>query len=172
MAAQSIEYLDRRCMASYGCNHADALAINGGMPLRSKSSMALRYRQQQRQAMVRGIQWLFTFPEWADMWNRSGHWADRGVTLGKYCMARRGDVGPYHPDNVTIQLSVENSRLALSHRTRIGRRVGSGRGWTFFDGKYQVTLRRKYVGRFDSAEEAHAAYLAAAKAHKDSLSVR
>jgi hypothetical protein len=47
--------------------------------------------------------------QWALIWARSGHWHERGLGKGKYCMARFGDKGPYASWNVKIILQSENS---------------------------------------------------------------
>ena len=61
-----------------------------------------RYTQQRCAARKRNIEWLFTFELWWKMWNESGHWLQRGRKKGQYCMARKGDIGPYSVDNVDI----------------------------------------------------------------------
>jgi len=68
-----------------------------------------RYVQQRCVAHKRGIDWLFTFESWWQMWQDSGKWAERGRKLGQYCMARKGDIGPYSPDNVEIVTNSKNS---------------------------------------------------------------
>ena len=68
-----------------------------------------RYIQQKCQAVKRNIEWLFTFDTWWKMWNDSGKWSERGRKKGQYCMARRGDVGPYSLDNVDIVVVSMNS---------------------------------------------------------------
>ena len=60
-------------------------------------------------AKYRGIDFELTFDEWYDIWQQSGHWADRGRGHGKYCMSRVNDIGAYKVGNVFIQLSTKNS---------------------------------------------------------------
>jgi hypothetical protein len=67
-----------------------------------------RYAEQEYRAKQRKIDWLFTFESWWQMWQDSGKWAERGRKLGQYCMARKGDIGPYSPDNVEIILIEQN----------------------------------------------------------------
>lgn len=68
-----------------------------------------RYKQQECQARNRKIEWLFTFETWWKMWEESGHWNERGRKIGQYCMARKGDIGPYSPDNVDIVVVSKNT---------------------------------------------------------------
>lgn len=68
-----------------------------------------RYTQQQYAAKQRNIEWLFTFESWWMMWKESGKWEQRGNKRGQYCMARKGDVGPYSLENVDIILATKNS---------------------------------------------------------------
>ena len=60
-------------------------------------------------AIDRGIHWDFTFETWLDVWEKSGHLAQRGRNVGQYCMSRYGDTGPYSPSNVFIQLHGANT---------------------------------------------------------------
>jgi predicted transcriptional regulator len=76
-----------------------------------KASPFLRYTEQRRNARVRKIPWRMTFAEWWGIWQTSGKWTARGRGNG-YCMARRGDVGPYAVGNVEIITTKENSRQA------------------------------------------------------------
>lgn len=68
-----------------------------------------RYTEQRKRARQRGVEWLFTFESWWALWQKSGHWAERGRTAGKYCMSRAGDAGPYSPGNCRIILWEKNS---------------------------------------------------------------
>ena len=69
-----------------------------------------QYGDQKQAARQRGIEWLFIFQEWFDMWYFSGRWKERGHKRGQYCMMRNGDIGPYSVDNVTIGLTDDNKR--------------------------------------------------------------
>lgn len=74
------------------------------------------YTMQRRQANDRGIEWLFTFQTWWDVWDRSGRWGLRGRKFGNYVMARKMDAGPYSPDNVYICTCSENLQEMQSVR--------------------------------------------------------
>ncbi len=63
-------------------------------------------------AVRRGIEWQFTFDTWWALWDKSGHFAQRGRRVGAYCMARLGDCGPYAPYNCVIVLKTLNSQAA------------------------------------------------------------
>jgi len=60
-----------------------------------------KYKNQKQKAKQRGIAWLFTPESWWNFWQSSGKWDVRGKGEG-HCMARKGDVGPYSPENVYI----------------------------------------------------------------------
>ncbi len=158
---------DRNAISIYGCPEVDALALNEGRPLREPGGLALAYTTQRLAARRRGIGWELTFEQWLRLWRASGRLADRGVGAGRYCMARDGDRGPYSVSNVSIQLSTVNSRDGLRQRTQLPNvvaqlRTGTGRGWTFRRGSYQVMVAHRYVGSFKTREEAETAYRAAA----------
>tara|TARA_R100000365_G_C2748380_1_gene79763 strand:+ start:766 stop:1197 length:432 start_codon:yes stop_codon:yes gene_type:complete len=136
-----------------------------------QGSIEQRYKQQARQAKQRGIEWKFTFEAWLRMWEQSGVIHLRGKGTGKYVMARRGDVGPYSPENCFICPFEQNIRDG--HKTSASTRVPSekvlnARGWTLLKGSrkrpYQVTLCSKYIGSFATQAEAEAAYKKAQEA--------
>jgi hypothetical protein len=130
-----------------------------------------KYFQQRKSAGSRGVSWEISLGDWWCIWDASGHWADRGRGIGKYCMARHGDIGPYKAGNVSIQLATENSRDGIKKAHASMKRsgnwsggvpIGSGRGWTYIKRAvrrpYQVMLGKKYVGAFATQQEAEAAY--------------
>lgn len=69
-----------------------------------------KYSAQKYQAERRGVKWQITFDEWFSIWEVSGKWDERGSD--GYCMCRKGDVGPYHKDNVYIALASQNKQDA------------------------------------------------------------
>jgi len=76
----------------------------------------LRWQQQKAQAKNRLdrdgnlIQWKLSFDEWIKLWEESGHWDQRGVGSGKYCMSRKNDIGHYEVSNVEIKTQSENMK--------------------------------------------------------------
>jgi hypothetical protein len=95
-----------------------------------------KYHSHRRGAEKRGIDFLFSFDEWWDMWQNSGHWEERGTKNGQYVMARKGDVGPYSVSNVDIILASQNisdahkgKSVSLGTRQLISN-SSSGRIWT------------------------------------------
>jgi hypothetical protein len=84
-------------------------------------------------AKQRGVGFELTFQEWWSIWRASGHWEERGVGNGKYCMARYGDTGPYAVGNVRI-ITNELSRNAARCRactTPLRRRRRRHPSWTW-----------------------------------------
>lgn len=70
------------------------------------------FARQKSMAKVRGIEWQLTFEEWWNIWEQSGKYEQRGRGAGKYCMSRKGDVGPYAVNNVMIKTIDDNNREA------------------------------------------------------------
>ena len=68
----------------------------------------IKFRKHRHHAKKRGIPFLFTFDEWWNIWIKSGHWYEMGITRGKFQMARMGDRGGYTKDNVRIITQEEN----------------------------------------------------------------
>ena len=58
------------------------------------------------------IQVTMTFDEWLQVWTDSGKLHLRGNGRGKFCMARKDDLGDYAVGNVEIKACEENSREA------------------------------------------------------------
>jgi hypothetical protein len=75
------------------------------------------YTRQRANARRRGLEWRFTFETWWEVWEASGKWQQRGMGKDKYCMSRRGDKGPYSPENVVIIPFNANSVLSVLRNT-------------------------------------------------------
>ena len=73
-----------------------------------------KYSVHKAGAKARQIDFLLTFDEWWDIWQKSGHWDERGRRTGEYVMSRIGDIGPYAIGNVFIQLSSQNVKDSLN----------------------------------------------------------
>lgn len=80
-----------------------------------------KFRQQKANAKRRGIAWEITFEEWFNLWEKSGHWNNRGAHAAGYVMSRHGDVGPYKIGNVAIIPLLENVAQVNARRTPTGR---------------------------------------------------
>ena len=63
------------------------------------------------------IQVTMTFEEWLQVWTDSGKLHLRGNGRGKFCMARKDDLGDYAVGNVEIKPCEENSREAKLGRS-------------------------------------------------------
>jgi hypothetical protein len=67
------------------------------------------FASQKNHARQRGIPFLLTFDEWYKFWFDSGFLHLRGRGIGKYCMARFGDKGPYALGNIKIITFCQNT---------------------------------------------------------------
>jgi len=93
------------------CRRSEIEALIGKIrTLRGKGTITAAYDNQCRSAANRGIPWDFTFPIWYRMWEESGFLPQRGIGIGKYCMARKNDSGRYSPDNVYFTTCDDNVR--------------------------------------------------------------
>lgn len=67
-----------------------------------------QYHNARYCAKERGIDWQFTYDTWIEWWGDDI--VNRGPYKGQLVMARNGDIGPYHPDNVHKKTASENCR--------------------------------------------------------------
>ena len=75
-----------------------------------------KYNHQKALAKARGIEWYFNYESWLDWWGDD--LINRGKGKDQLCMARTGDIGPYHPDNVRKATFSENSSEASRNLIR------------------------------------------------------
>lgn len=71
-----------------------------------------------------------TFEEWLQVWMGSGKLHLRGNGRGKFCMARKDDLGDYALGNVEIKPCEENRREAKLGRPGIKGRASPTKGMT------------------------------------------
>jgi hypothetical protein len=74
---------------------------NGRVSAADRTAWAA-YVQQKSNALGRGLEFRLTFNEWLRIWNKSGHFSERGRRRGQYVMCRYGDLGAYEVGNVFI----------------------------------------------------------------------
>ncbi len=90
------------------------------------------YRNQVQAACVRNIPFEFPFLAWVAWWKTEDRWVSRGRGIGKLVMARIGDVGPYHPDNVYVAThsqnisDVDQLKKSASHQATCAARKAAG----------------------------------------------
>lgn len=113
----------------------------------------------------RGIAFEFDVFAWWAWWQIDDRWSNRGVGKGKFVMARKGDVGPYSPDNVVCITHGENIEQICPERRRRSMREAwsSGRhkpNRLFEKGERHPCSKPVLTpqGRFGNATEAAAAY--------------
>jgi hypothetical protein len=71
-------------------------------------SYQVKFGTQKQNARKRGIEFNFSYEEWINWWGTDID--NRGKGKGKLVMARIGDQGPYHPNNVVKLTQEENLR--------------------------------------------------------------
>lgn len=159
---------DDRFLRERGCTYAQwkfllgigrkAMAAGAGWNITPLGA----YANQRHSAKRRGIEWNLTLWQWWTIWQESGHWEGRGRGRG-YVMCRTNDTGPYAVGNVRIALAAENSSEAnRKSELPIGVRHGS-RGKKFV-AQARIDGRVRWLGTFDTPDEAHIAYQAAVSA--------
>ncbi len=122
-----------------------------------------RYQQQKWRAKDRGIGWQFSFESWWDMWTKSGHWSDRGTAQNCYVMSRKGDIGPYSPENVFIQPMTDNVSQRPQNKAHFPKGVKAvGRR---FRASKCVGGVRYHLGYYATADDASKAYIAGPGTH-------
>lgn len=102
--------VEEHARQKWGCSHAEYLALRC-KPMRT-------FQAQRNNAHKRGIGWELTLWQWWTIWQESGHWEARGRGDG-YVMCRKGDLGPYRPDNVYIATGSQNIRDGYEFRAKL-----------------------------------------------------
>lgn len=82
--------------------------MTGERAAKCSAGPAVAYRDQKRNAKIRGIPFELTFTEWWKVWRESGMYAQRGRGHG-YVMARIGDTDGYKVGNIMICTSAQNA---------------------------------------------------------------
>lgn len=98
------------------------------------------YRYQVSGARRRRIAWQFTFEQWLAWWGDDIHQRGGGNDMNSLVMCRRGDCGPYHPDNVYKATRRENldeqARLQLGQPGRFRKQICTPAG--IFDSRKEA----------------------------------
>ena len=106
--------------------------------------MIQKYNYQRANAKGRNIEWQFTFESWLAWWGDDI--VNRGLGKHQLVMCRKGDQGPYHPDNCYKASQSQNAKDAsLTEKFRLGRII------TIEKRKIPVQTP---AGRFESIKEA------------------
>jgi transcriptional regulator with XRE-family HTH domain len=93
---------DARCLRVWGCTYRQYVTI-----LKHEDKPTYAYWAQRKNALRRSIPWELNLWQWWTIWQKSGHWPERGRGRA-YQMCRLNDLGPYSVDNVYIATGVEN----------------------------------------------------------------
>ena len=62
---------------------------------------------------MRGIPFQFTFRQWSEWWLTDDRWSRRGRKAGQLKMGRKGNSGPYSPDNVECATKEQKQKSQL-----------------------------------------------------------
>lgn len=82
--------------------------------------MRQKYNEQRARAKGRNIEWQFTFQSWLAWWGDDI--VNRGLGKHQLVMCRKGDTGPYHPDNCYKASQSQNAiDASLTEKFRLGR---------------------------------------------------
>ena len=71
------------------------------------------YTNQKSSAKRFGIPFLFTFEQWSEWWLTDDRWSRRGRKAGQLQMGRKGNSGPYSPDNVECATKEQKQKSQL-----------------------------------------------------------
>ena len=98
---------DAQCLAKHGCSVAQykellemgRALMREGVP-RSRTPLGA-FLQQRHNARQCGYSWKLKLWDWWAIWQKSGHWNERGRGAG-YWLTRRDKSGPFSIENVFI----------------------------------------------------------------------
>jgi transposase len=150
---QYIADREQRSFKRHGCSYEEYLAIRA-------EGATKPWRFQKRSARYRGIHWDLNLKQWWDIWQKSGHWHERGRGKDLYCMARVSDEGGYAYGNVYITTLRENGQEYQQNRDRNKQRDLPKGIYLMLPGYYKPYLAKygsKNLGYHRTADEAIAA---------------
>jgi hypothetical protein len=113
-----------RRKAAFGIPLSERRKIRARAELLGGPDPFMAYNSQLRVAAKRGIEWRFTFTAWWALWEP--YWAQRGHQGHGLEMCRKGDTGPYSPDNVIIASGLENREMTRGRASKRKYKPGKG----------------------------------------------
>jgi len=128
---------DERCLQRYGMTYDEYKLLLKGPDGTYQTSAVVAYRQQEANAIRRGIPWLFSLGTWWDVWKASGKWDQRGIGKDEYCMARFFDNTPYHPSTVKIVTNSQNHSEYINEFWRKKKKMGPAKNDPNYTDPYQ-----------------------------------
>lgn len=165
---EKIRHIDSAtCMKKWGFTpdeYRSFIATHGGITC--TTSPLKKYVTHRANAKKRGLDWGFTFASWWAVWQESGKWEERGRGTG-FCMARKGDIGGYSPENVYICTNSQNfkdSYIKTPMRVRAAKSRPKiyPKGFRYWKGKKKPFIAqygRKWLGCFCTEIEARNEYV-------------
>lgn len=167
-AAKILAKKDARVFKRCGCTYSQWLhLVELGRIMQAEGhggdkTPTRAWTRQRWNAVKRGISFELSLWQWWKIWEASGKWDERGRGQG-YVMCRNNDEGPYAIGNVFIATAAQNSSEGTKKSDLpIGVRVN--KGGQGFVATRQINGEKRRLGRFDTPEMAHAAYLMAGAA--------
>ncbi len=82
-------------------------------PTELERRLRAAYGNHKHSAIKRGIPFLYTFEQWSEWWLMDDRWSRRGRKAGQLQMSRKGDNGPYSPDNVECVTKEQKQKSQL-----------------------------------------------------------
>ena len=104
------------------------------------------YRIQKHSAAKRGIPFLLTFEQWSEWWLTDDRWLRRGRKAGQLQMGRKGNSGPYSPDNVECATKEEKQKSQLTGLSRRGEKHWRARPVVTPLGTFVTVMERRLSG--------------------------
>src|SRR5258708_22856040 len=82
-------------------------------PTELERRLKAAYGNHKHIAIKRGIPFLFTFEQWSEWWLTDDRWSRRGRKAGQLQMGRKGNSGPYAPENVECVTKEQKQKAQL-----------------------------------------------------------
>lgn len=116
-----------------------------------------QFRYNRNYAQYANIPWELTLGQWWDIWQKSGHWNDRGTGHG-YVLSRNDKLKGFSIGNVEVISASENlKRIRMSSTTKNGARGGVYHVFPHLKKGWIARHGNKHLGYFESEEAARAA---------------
>lgn len=104
--------------SQYQCSMEEAIALNGNFKLGEKGSPSYKYKSYKSNLTKKDIQCDLTFPQWCEIWEKSGKYHQMKPGKNGYSLVRKDASKPATVDNVAVVKSSDARKYGIQNSSR------------------------------------------------------